>query len=78
MMIEGSGSRVGSGFGSIPLTSGSESRRQKNTWIRWIRNTVPDAVQLGEHGVHHAQRVARLSARVFTRCRQALNLVGKR
>ncbi len=52
---------------------------QKNTWIRWIwiRNTVPDAVQLGEHGVHHAQGVARLSTRVFTRCRQALNLAEK-
>jgi hypothetical protein len=37
MMIEGSGSRAGSG--SIPLTSGSGSRsgRPKNTWIRWIR-----------------------------------------
>jgi hypothetical protein len=33
MMIEGSGS------GSIPLASGSESGfwRPKNTWIRWIR-----------------------------------------
>ncbi len=37
MMIEGSGSRAGSG--SIPLTSGSVSGsgRTKNTWIRWIR-----------------------------------------
>ncbi len=35
MMIEGSGSRAGSG--SIPLTSGSGSGRPKNTWIRWIR-----------------------------------------
>ena len=37
MMIEGSGSRAGSG--SIPLTSwsGSGSRRPKNMWIRWIR-----------------------------------------
>ncbi len=36
-MIEGSGSRAGSG--SLPLTngSGSRSRRPKNTWIRWIR-----------------------------------------
>ncbi len=36
-MIEGSGSRAGSG--SIPVTSGSGSgsRRPKNTWIRWIR-----------------------------------------
>ncbi len=32
MMIEGSGSRAGSG--SIPLTSGSGSGRPKNTWIR--------------------------------------------
>jgi hypothetical protein len=41
MTIEGSGSgsRAGSGSGSIPLalTSGSESERTKNTWIRWIR-----------------------------------------
>ncbi len=49
-MIEGSGSRAGSGSGSIPLTigsgsgsipltigSGSGSRRPKNMWIRWIR-----------------------------------------
>jgi hypothetical protein len=36
MMIEGSGSRAGSG--SIPLTSGSGSGRPKNMWIRWIRN----------------------------------------
>jgi hypothetical protein len=35
MMIEGSGSKAGSG--SIPLTSGSGSGRPKNTWIRWIR-----------------------------------------
>jgi hypothetical protein len=37
MMIEGSGSKTGSG--SIPLTSGygSGSRRPKNKWIRWIR-----------------------------------------
>ncbi len=37
MMIEGSGSRAGSG--SIPLTSGfgSGSGRPKNVWIRWIR-----------------------------------------
>ncbi len=35
MMIEGSGSRAGSG--SIPLTSGSGSERPKNMWIRWIR-----------------------------------------
>ncbi len=36
-MIEGSGSRAGSG--SIPLTSGSVSGsgRPKNMWIRWIR-----------------------------------------
>ena len=27
----------GSGAGSIPLTSGSGSRRPKNIWIRWIR-----------------------------------------
>ncbi len=32
MIIEGSGSRAGSG--SIPLTSGSGSGRPKNTWIR--------------------------------------------
>ncbi len=32
MMIEGYGSRAGSGF--IPLTSGSGSGRPKNTWIR--------------------------------------------
>jgi hypothetical protein len=37
MMIEGSGSRAGSGSGSIPLTSGSGSWRPKNLWIRWIR-----------------------------------------
>jgi hypothetical protein len=37
-MIEGSGSRAGSG--SIPLTSGSGSGRPKNMWIRIrIRNT---------------------------------------
>jgi hypothetical protein len=38
-MIEGSGSGVGTGSESIPLTngSGSESSRPKNTWIRWIR-----------------------------------------
>jgi hypothetical protein len=35
MIIEGSGSRAGSGSGSIPLTSGSGW--PKNTWIRWIR-----------------------------------------
>jgi hypothetical protein len=35
MMIEGSGSRAGSG--SIPSTSGSGSRRPQNMWIRWIR-----------------------------------------
>ncbi len=35
MVIEGFGSTAGSG--SIPLTSGSESWRPKNTWIRWIR-----------------------------------------
>jgi hypothetical protein len=35
MMIEGSGSRAGSG--SIPLISGSGSGRPKNTWLRWIR-----------------------------------------
>jgi hypothetical protein len=36
LMIErsGSGSRVGSGSGSIPLTNGSGSGRPKNTWIR--------------------------------------------
>jgi hypothetical protein len=34
-MIEGSGSRAGSG--SIPLTSGSGSGRPKGTSIRWIR-----------------------------------------
>ncbi len=41
MIIQGSGSRGGSGSGSIPLTSGSESGfgRPKNTWIR-IRNTA--------------------------------------
>jgi hypothetical protein len=41
MMIEGSGSRAGSG--SIPQTSGSGSGRPKNTWIRIrirIRNIV--------------------------------------
>ncbi len=38
-MIEGPGSRVGSGSESIHLTSGSGSGRQKTTWIRWIRNT---------------------------------------
>jgi hypothetical protein len=38
MMIEGSG--AGSESGSIPLTSGSGSRRPKNMWIRIrIRNT---------------------------------------
>jgi hypothetical protein len=37
MMIKGSGSRAGSGSESIPLTSGSGSRRPKNMWIRWIR-----------------------------------------
>ncbi len=37
MMIEGSG--------SIPLTSGSESGRPKNTWIRWIRNTAWNSVR---------------------------------
>jgi hypothetical protein len=37
MMIEASGFRAGSGSGSIPLTSGSGSRRPKNMWIRWIR-----------------------------------------
>jgi hypothetical protein len=36
-MIEGSGSRAGSG--SIPLTSGSGSGRPKNMWIR-IQNTA--------------------------------------
>jgi hypothetical protein len=38
-MTEGSGSRAGSGSGSIPLTNGSGfgSRRPKNMWIRWIR-----------------------------------------
>ncbi len=43
MMIEGSGS------GSIPLTSvsGSGSRRHKNMWIRWIRNTVKMAPDHG-------------------------------
>jgi hypothetical protein len=35
MMIEGSGS----GYGSIPLTSGSGSWRPKNMWIR-LRNTA--------------------------------------
>ncbi len=35
-MIEGSGSRAGTGSASIPLTSGSGSGRPKNTWIRWI------------------------------------------
>ncbi len=37
LVIEGS--RSGAGSGSIPLTdgSGSESRRVKNMWIRWIR-----------------------------------------
>ncbi len=35
LMIEGSGS----GSRSIPLTNGSGSRRPKNLWIRWIRNT---------------------------------------
>jgi hypothetical protein len=35
MMIEGSGTRAGSG--SIPLSSGSGSGRPKNMWIRWIR-----------------------------------------
>ncbi len=35
MIIEGSGSRAGSG--SIPLTSGSGSGRPKNMLIRWIR-----------------------------------------
>ncbi len=39
MMIEGSGSKAGSGSGSIPLTSGSGSMRPKNMWIR-IRNTA--------------------------------------
>ncbi len=34
MIIEGSGSRAGSG--SIPLTPGSGSLRPKNMWIRWI------------------------------------------
>ncbi len=44
-MIEGSGSRAGSGSGSIPLTNGSGSGRPKNTWIRWIRirNTAKGA-----------------------------------
>jgi hypothetical protein len=37
MMIEGSRS------GPIPLTSGSESGRPKNTWIR-IRNTALDTM----------------------------------
>ncbi len=27
----------GSGFGSIPMTNGSGSKRPKNMWIRWIR-----------------------------------------
>jgi hypothetical protein len=46
MMIEGSGSKAGSG--SIPLTSGSGSRRPKNMWIRRIRirNTVCKCVKL--------------------------------
>ncbi len=30
-------SRIRVGSGSIPLTSGSGSRRPKNMWIRWIR-----------------------------------------
>jgi hypothetical protein len=34
LMIEGSG------FGTIPLTSGSGSGRPINMWIRWIRNTA--------------------------------------
>jgi hypothetical protein len=37
MMIEGSGSGSRAGSGSIPLTSGSGSRRPKHMWIRWIR-----------------------------------------
>ena len=53
-MIEGSGSRAGSG--SIPSTSGSGSGRPKNTWIRWIRirNTTwkgPTASAGGENGL---------------------------
>jgi hypothetical protein len=48
MMIEGSGSgfRVGSKSGSIPLTSGSGSGRPK-TWI-WIRNTDPNYEKIRE------------------------------
>ena len=37
MMIEGSGSRAGSGSESIPLTSGSGSGRPKSMWIRWTQ-----------------------------------------
>jgi hypothetical protein len=51
MMIEGSGSRVGSG--SIPLTSGSGSGRPKNTWIRWIRIRNTGLVS----GFHHLKFV---------------------
>ncbi len=47
-MIEGSGSRAGSGSGSIPLTSGpgSVSGRPKNISIRWIRIRIRNTVFL--------------------------------
>jgi hypothetical protein len=46
MMIEGSGSKAGSG--SIPLTSESGSGRPKNTWIRIrIRNTAANYLIFG-------------------------------
>ena len=38
---------------------------------------VPDIVQLGQHGVHHAHSVARLRARVLAHRRQALHLVDQ-
>ncbi len=37
LMIEESGAGSVARSGSIPLTTGSGSRRPKNTWIRWIR-----------------------------------------
>ena len=39
-MIEGPGSRAGSGSGFKPQTNGSGYGRPKNTWIWWIRNTA--------------------------------------
>jgi hypothetical protein len=70
LMIEGSGSRAGSGSGSIPLTNGSG--RPKNNWIRWIRIRIRNTFVIPYTQV----RLSLIMACVLVRCPSFLFLLG--